>query len=629
MARKKARGKSQPAKRPEEKNQGSRLRYIFSTPMRQLILIALFLGLLLWFRTYLFALWGSLLGMFGVGLALLAVTLLVLGLVVWKKPLLLFRSWNRWLGGFTFALGAMGLLSLFRADLAGSLGESIAGVGGVGGVVVLCLLGSFLTVPRGTWHLSVRAARGVWWLITKAVFWSGALCSFLYWTISRTVQARLSRPVTEPVEPQLGEKPAAATLLAAVPEPPKPMVHKVTPLMPQEAEAAGILTVGGWQLPPLDILDLTPEIELGQTDNERRARLIEEALASYGVDARVAQVNVGPAVTQFGVEPGWDRKYKEIKEKTPEGNVVVRLEEVAKTRVKVERITSLANDLALSLAAPSIRIEAPVPGKSMVGIEVPNSILELVTLRGVVGSPTFQRLKAKSKLALALGKASGGEAVVADLGKMPHLLIAGATGSGKTVCLNALIICLLLYSTPDEVRFIMLDPKRVEFMPFNGIPHLATPVIVDTGRAVEALKWLDREMDRRYHQMAAAGARNIEGYNRSQMGAETLPYLVLVIDELADLMMRASEEVEQALCRLAQLSRATGIHLVVATQRPSVDVVTGLIKANFPTRVSFAAQCCRQDPAPAGLFRLQPGDWGDGAFLGQPTETGAGSYQAG
>jgi S-DNA-T family DNA segregation ATPase FtsK/SpoIIIE len=206
----------------------------------------------------------------------------------------------------------------------------------------------------------------------------------------------------------------------------------------------------------------------------------------------------------------------------------------------------------------------------------------------VVGSTAFQKLKVRSKLSLALGKASGGEAVVADLGKMPHLLIAGATGSGKTVCLNAITSCLLLHNTPDEMQLIMVDPKRVELVPFNRIPHLVTPVIVDTEKAVEMLRWLNLEMDRRYQRLATAGARNIEGYNKGRMAGETLPYLVLIIDELADLMMRAIEEVEHALCRLAQLSRATGIHLVVATQRPSVDVVTGLIKANFPTRLSFA-----------------------------------------
>jgi len=279
---------------------------------------------------------------------------------------------------------------------------------------------------------------------------------------------------------------------------------------------------------------------------------------------------------------------KEIREKDRDGNIKVRMEEVSKTRVKVERITSLANDLALALAAPSIRIEAPVPGKSVVGVEVPNTTMGLVSLRGVIETNVFQKLKSKAKLALALGKGAGGEAVAGDLSRMPHLLVAGATGSGKTVCLASTICCLLVHNTPNDVKFIMIDPKRVELTMFNGIPHLSTPVIVDTDKAIAILRWLNQEMDKRYQKLATLGARNIEGYNKSKEGEERLPYLVLIVDELADLMMASFDEVERTLCRLAQLARAVGIHLIVATQRPSVDVVTGLIKANFPTRISFA-----------------------------------------
>ncbi|MFH1650866.1 MAG: FtsK/SpoIIIE domain-containing protein, partial [Chloroflexota bacterium] len=203
-------------------------------------------------------------------------------------------------------------------------------------------------------------------------------------------------------------------------------------------------------------------------------------------------------------------------------------------------------------------------------------------------TPNFQKSLTKSKMTIALGQGAGGEAVAADLTKMPHLLVAGATGSGKTVCLNAIICCLLMQNTPDELRFIMVDPKRVELTPYNGIPHLAVPVIVDTKKALNSLRWLSQQMDQRYQLLAGAGARNIETFNRNKSGKEKMSYLVLVIDELADLMMAGFDEVESTLCRLAQLARATGIHLVVATQRPSVDVVTGLIKANFPTRISFA-----------------------------------------
>jgi S-DNA-T family DNA segregation ATPase FtsK/SpoIIIE len=353
-------------------------------------------------------------------------------------------------------------------------------------------------------------------------------------------------------------------------------------------QSPGLVEIDGWHLPPVDILDTSPEVQFSQADNLQRASLIEETLGSYGVEAKVVQINAGPTVTQFGVEPGWDRKFKEVKEKDRNGNVEVRMEEVSKTRVKVERINSLANDLALAMAAPTIRIEAPVPGKTYVGVEVPNTTSDLVSLRSVLETSAFQKLVAKTRMALALGKGAGGEAVAADLTKMPHLLIAGATGSGKTVCLNTILCALLMYNTPNDVRFILIDPKRVELTQYNSIPHLATPVIVDTTKALSALRWLLEEMDQRYKKLAAAGARHIEGYNKGRSGTEKLPYLVLIIDELADLMMAGFDEVESSLCRLAQLSRATGIHLVVATQRPSVDVVTGLIKANFPTRISFA-----------------------------------------
>jgi S-DNA-T family DNA segregation ATPase FtsK/SpoIIIE len=307
------------------------------------------------------------------------------------------------------------------------------------------------------------------------------------------------------------------------------------------------------------------------------------------VEAKVVQINAGPTVTQFGVEPGWDRKIKQIKEKDSSGKTIVREEEVGRTRVKVERITSLANDLALALASPSIRIEAPVPGKSLVGIEVPNSAFGVVSMRSVIETNSFQKILSRSSLALALGKGAGGEAVSGDLSRMPHLLIAGATGSGKTVCLNAIICCLLLNNTPNDVKFVMIDPKRVELTYFNSLPHLGTPVIVDAQKALRALRWLNQQMDMRYQELANSSARNIEIYNKKKKeGEEKMPYIVLVIDELADLMMTGFDEVEHIICRLAQLARAVGIHLVVATQRPSVDVITGLIKANFPTRISFA-----------------------------------------
>ena len=272
-----------------------------------------------------------------------------------------------------------------------------------------------------------------------------------------------------------------------------------------------------------------------------------------------------------------------------DGRPQMRSETVSRTRVRVNRITSLANDLALALAAPTIRIEAPVPGKPIIGIEVPNTTTSLVAIRSVIESTAFQKANGRSRLAIALGKGVSGEPVAADLGKMPHLLIAGATGSGKSVCINSIIAGLLLHNTPEELRFVLIDPKRVELANFAEIPHLAfSKIIMDTEEVVGTLQAIIHEMDSRYRRFASIGVRNIEGYNRSPQASHPLPYWVVVIDELADLMMAAPFEVERQICRLAQLARATGIHLIVATQRPSVDVVTGLIKANFPTRIAFA-----------------------------------------
>ena len=352
----------------------------------------------------------------------------------------------------------------------------------------------------------------------------------------------------------------------------------------------------GWRLPSLDVLDKDAPHTVDKVDNASKAKAIEEALASYGIDASVVEINPGPAVTQFGVEPGWVRKFRDnkVRDETGKlavdenGNPLVRREEISRTRVKVDAIANLDKDLAMALAAPSIRIEAPIPGKSMVGVEVPNSQSETVSLRSGVNSVAFQKLKEKTKLAIVLGKGSGGQLEVADLGKMPHLLVAGATGSGKSIGLRSILVSLLMYATPRELRLLLIDPKRVELVAFNSVPHLIGPVIVDVDKVVDAMRWAIQEMEERYKKFAAVGARNLDAYNKSKHVVEPLPYLLIMIDELADLMMAAPYDVEHSITRLAQLGRATGIHLVVATQRPSVDVVTGLIKANFPTRLSFA-----------------------------------------
>ena len=328
-------------------------------------------------------------------------------------------------------------------------------------------------------------------------------------------------------------------------------------------------------LPPLDMLDPTSPKSYGDTDVRRKVHIIEDTLESFGVPAQVVEVNQGPAVTQFGLDPGYVERRS--------GG------EVQRQRVRVARIARLADDLSLALAAAPIRIEAPVPGRSVVGLEVPNEAISVVALRGVMEADEFEFTD--SRLALALGEDVSGLPVVVDLGLMPHLLIAGATGSGKSVCMNAVICCLLFNNTPEDLQMLMIDPKMVELVGYNGIPHLIAPVVVQVEQVVGALAWVTSQMDERYKEFNKMGVRNLDEYNRRVRrlkSKDSLPVLIVLIDELADLMMVAPDEVERHICRVAQMGRATGIHLVIATQRPSVDVVTGLIKANFPARISFA-----------------------------------------
>jgi len=559
--------------RPKQKGMGHRpvwkrfLAFVASPVVRRLVLIVVVVALLYWWGA---VIWERLLTLFGFGLIIIAIALGVAIWVVWRGRFrTLAKHWNSFVGGIILALAVWGMLSFF--DRGGTFGQSMIGTSAIwGGLLIagLVLLGIIFVAPHKAWNVVTKSFRGAWRLLAKLPRPRPRVVR------PRPTPPKIITPEAGNVAPSEAKETAAAI---AIPE-----------LSQEVGKHEPILTASGWQIPPIDILDKPTEAKLDQDDIERRALLIEEALASYGVEAKVVQINTGPTVTQFGVEPGWDRRYKEIKEREKNGNIQVRLEEVSRTRVRIDRITSLASDLALALAVSSIRIEAPVPGKSMVGIEVPNTTFGSVDLRSAVETVAFQRVKARSRLAIALGKGAGGDPVAADLGKMPHLLIAGATGSGKTVCLDSIVGCLLLHNSPEDVRLIMVDPKRVELVAFNGIPHLAAPVIVDLDQAINALRWLNREMDRRYRKLAEARARNIDGYNKDCLPEDKLPYIVLVIDELADLMVAAFDEVEHGVCRLAQLARATGIHIIVATQRPSVDVITGLIKANFPTRISFA-----------------------------------------
>jgi len=340
---------------------------------------------------------------------------------------------------------------------------------------------------------------------------------------------------------------------------------------PSPASAAAIRPRKEWRQPDFrSLLASGSEQDFDREALVKRARTIEETLLSFGAPGRVVEINTGPVITQFGVEPDY---------LTVRGG--------KKNRVKVSAIAQLDKDLQLALGARSIRIEAPVPGKGYVGVEVPNDQASLVSLRDVMESRQFHKIK--SPLKIALGQSVDGTPISADLASMPHLLIAGTTGSGKSVCVNSIIMSLILQNTPETVKFIMVDPKRVELTGYNGIPHLVAPVVVELERIVGVLKWVTREMDERYKKFSDAGARNIEDYNTHlSTQAESMAYIVVIIDELADLMMLAPDETERVITRIAALARATGIHLVIATQRPSVDVVTGLIKANFPARIAFA-----------------------------------------
>lgn len=337
-------------------------------------------------------------------------------------------------------------------------------------------------------------------------------------------------------------------------------IKKEPPLLSDQLVANSLTKAGLWEYPPYSLLSEANPQKADRGDVKKVATTIEKTLQSFSIGAKVVEVNLGPAVTQYALEIALG--------------------------TKVSKITSLSNDLALATEAPTgqIRIEAPIPGRNLVGIEIPNRSLEVVTLKTMLESSVMS--KSKSKLTVSLGLDVSGNPVVANIAKMPHVLIAGTTGSGKSVLVNSFITSLLFRASPAEVKLILIDPKRVELTGYNGIPHLMTPVIVEVEKILASLKWAMDEMDRRYKTFAERGVRNIDSFNELA-GFQSLPYIVIFVDELADLMAFAPVEVEDAIARLAQMARATGIHLVIATQRPSVDVITGLIKANVPCRIAF------------------------------------------
>ena len=460
-----------------------------------------------------------------------------------------------------------------------AIGAAGMGGGQLGYAISLILL-------RGLGVAGVLVATMLLWFIVLAATLGIRVEDVLSWAgrTRQRLRQRLGRPRPEPVVVGHG---------IAIPEPPEPAMagtEEVEARMPDEPApepsppviATGPSTTSDihphliagdrqHRLPPIDeILDPGNDHDINAAILRDQARIIEETMESLGAPVRVREINHGPVVTQFGVEP------------------LVLETGGQQRRVKVSGITSRSDDLALALEAKTVRMQTPIPGKRLIGIEVPNPESALVAMRDVIETKAFGEMD--SSLRLCLGQDVSGHPVVADLARMPHLLIAGATGSGKSVCLNSIIAALLLQNTPDQLRFLMIDPKRVELTGYDGIPHLLADVVVDMERVVGVLNWVLAEMDGRYRHFSETRASHVIDYNERvapKLGRSPLPFIVVIVDELADLMMVAPHQVERSVCRIAQMARATGIHMVVATQRPSVDVVTGLIKANFPARIAF------------------------------------------
>jgi DNA segregation ATPase FtsK/SpoIIIE-like protein len=506
-------------------------------------------------------------GGFGYGWPLAVLVTMAAGvLCLWSGAPRLPR--DRTCAGLAAGLSLLGLLSLASAPAGGVIGHLVAvpierAAGGWGALLILLMV---LTIAA---ILAMRASPGA--LVQDGLHLLGAVR-----------QAR-PRPVTG-LPASLTDRVAAHGRLAepaateadwASPQPVATSdVEALEPLVGEGNEAdtgwrdGGLrdgqlpLPVAHWTLPPLTLLGTASGRPVASAEVQKAMRVIEETLSTFGVMARILEASVGPAVTRYELQPA--------------------------AGVAVKKVVALQNDLSLALAAAPLRIEAPIPGKAAIGIEVPNSSPTLVAFRQVVESREFQG--GGHALGLALGKDVVGEVVTGDLARMPHLLIAGATGQGKSVAVNVLISSLLMRHTPEDLRLVLVDPKRVELQGYGGLPHLATKVIVEPHEAAAALRWATVEMERRYKLLASAGARNIAAYRMKAAGGglEPMPYVVVVIDELADLMMVAAGEVEQLICRIAQLARAVGIHLVIATQRPSTDIITGLIKANIPSRIAFA-----------------------------------------
>ncbi len=505
-------------------------------------------------------------------------------------------------GGLIRPDWTLGTVDLSRVTAGGALGDTLTSPGGAFVMLALAVAAALILVPRPSVQGGLWVAQALAVIVTTQPL----RLSLKAWRRGFiTSRAALTSEAVAKANDAAIDFQAVPNEVAAAEEPPpeKEPATNLPGTAPSEVDEEIHVngrqrrrSEDGWQLPPLTLLR-TEATAKRSAQAQEQARQIVQTLESFGVDAKVVHISEGPSVTQFGIEPGWEVKMRTVFERDDQGRTInaangqprTREEEVSRTRVRVSKITRLANDLALALAAPSIRVEAPVPGKPVVGIEVPNAKTRLVALRGVLESREYEQAVREAAVPIALGRKVTGKAEVQDLARMPHLLIAGATGAGKSVAINSIICGLLMQFSPAQLRLVLVDPKRVELTNYAAIPHLAfSHVVTEPDEMVGVLRVVITEMERRYRRFEQTSERNIASYNASDPPGGPLPYWVVVIDELADLMMAAPVEVEQQLVRLAQLARATGIFLVIATQRPSVDVVTGLIKANFPTRISFA-----------------------------------------
>jgi DNA segregation ATPase FtsK/SpoIIIE, S-DNA-T family len=532
---------------------------------------------------------GGLVALFGWGVVFVILAALAAGIEL-LAPWIETMTWGRGLGIGLLVISALGLLDVSLGHSGGSLGRvegdalgSLAGTAGSILILIAVLLGSLVLAFDVSLRDAVGALREHYLNAgpeEKVVAKPKPKPAEVWHAQNQVMRTETAEPVLVPIQgvgaapapavppvidpdtlparsdedapaPRRKRAPTAEPVLAVVPDP------VVPPTAPGDEEPHHT-----WIKPELHLLD-TVAVRKDRLHDEIKAniKLIEQTLGSFEVEATVIGVNSGPSVTQYELQPGHG--------------------------VPVRKITALQNDLALALSA-AIRIQAPIPGKPALGIEVPNKATSLVTLREILQTPAFQN--DKTLLSLAIGTDVSGNSVVGDLTRMPHLLIAGATGSGKSVCINALLAGLMFQATPDELKLILIDPKRVEFSMFQDLPHLLVPVVTESEQATSALRWAVAEMENRYKLFASHTVRNVADFNERapEMGLDRLPYIVLVIDELADLMMVAAGEIEELICRVAQLARAVGIHLMVATQRPSADIITGLIKANIPSRIAFA-----------------------------------------